>query len=137
MTDTGFTFANPGALQLAWAVLELVALVAVRARGRARALASFADPALLRSIAPRASGGRAAARALLAVAGAAALVPALMDPRWGEQVEEVKRRGADVFFVVDVSRSMTAQDATPSRLARARCWSACAPPSRCWESEPW
>jgi Ca-activated chloride channel family protein len=43
-----------------------------------------------------------------------------MDPRWGAQVEEVKRRGADVFFVVDVSRSMSAQDATPDRLTRAR-----------------
>ena len=59
-------------------------------------------------------------RAALAVAALAALVPALMDPRWGAQVEEVKRRGADVFFVVDVSRSMTAQDASPDRLSRAK-----------------
>jgi Ca-activated chloride channel family protein len=115
-----FTFANPGALAWAWAVLAFAALVAFRARGRARALGRLADLPQLRSIAPRAGGARPLLRAALAVAALAALVPALMDPRWGAQVEEVKRRGADVFFVVDVSRSMSAQDAAPDRLTRAK-----------------
>ncbi len=120
MNPTDFAFSNPSALNWAWAVAALAVLVAFSARGRARALASFADAARLRSIAPLAGGGRAFLRAALTVAGLAALVPALMDPRWGAQVEEVRRRGADVFFVVDVSRSMTAQDASPDRLTRAR-----------------
>jgi Ca-activated chloride channel family protein len=115
-----FAFANPGALAWAWAVLALAVLVALRARGRARALRRFADLPQLRAIAPRAGGARPVLRAVLALAALAALVPALMDPRWGAQVEEVKRRGADVFFVVDVSRSMSAQDAAPDRLSRAR-----------------
>jgi len=120
VNSTDFTFANPAALNWIWAVVALAVLVAVRARGRARALQAFADTPLLRSIAPRASAIRPFVRAALAVAALAALVPALMDPRWGAQVEEVKRRGADVFFVVDVSRSMTAQDASPDRLSRAK-----------------
>jgi Ca-activated chloride channel family protein len=120
VNTTDFMFANPAAVQWCWLVVALLVLVAVRARGRARALAAFADAPLLRSIAPRAGTVRPLVRALLAVAALAALVPALMDPRWGAQVEEVKRRGADVFFVIDVSRSMTAQDATPDRLARAK-----------------
>jgi Ca-activated chloride channel family protein len=115
-----FSFANPAALGWAWAVIALGVLVALRARGRSRALRRFADLPQLRAIAPRAGGGRPFVRAALAVAALAALVPALMDPRWGAQVEEVKRRGADVFFVVDVSRSMLAQDAAPDRLTRAR-----------------
>ena len=48
-----FTFANPGALAWAWAVLAFAALVAFRARGRARALGRLADLPQLRSIAPR------------------------------------------------------------------------------------
>ena len=120
MSPTEFGFANPAALNWAWAVAAIAVLVLVRARSRSRALATFADARLLAAIAPGATGGRPLVRALLAVAALAALVPALMDPRWGAQVEEVKRRGADVFFVVDVSRSMTAQDATPDRLVRAR-----------------
>jgi Ca-activated chloride channel family protein len=43
-----------------------------------------------------------------------------MDPRWGMQVEQVQRNGLDVIFVMDVSRSMLANDATPSRLERAK-----------------
>lgn len=120
MTPEGFAFANPGAARWAWAVLAIAILVIVRERGRRRALERFADSPLLASIAPRATGWRPVLRAALAVAALALLVPALMDPRWGAQVEEVRRRGADVFFVVDVSRSMTAQDASPNRLQRAR-----------------
>jgi Ca-activated chloride channel family protein len=120
MNPAEFAFANPAALNWAWAVVAAAALVALRARSRSRALGTFADARLLGAIAPSAGGARPLVRALLAVAALAALVPALMDPRWGAQVEEVRRRGADVFFVVDVSRSMTAQDATPDRLARAR-----------------
>ena len=99
MNPMDFTFANPAALNWVWAVLALLALVLIRTRGRARAMAAFADAPLLRTIAPRATSARPFVRALLTVAALAALVPALMDPRWGAQVEEVKRHGADVFFV--------------------------------------
>lgn len=115
-----FRFANPAALDWAWVALAALVVVALRARARNRALRAFADAPLLARIAPAAGGKRALLRALLSVAALACLVPAVMDPRWGAQVEEVRRRGADVFFVVDVSRSMTAQDAPPDRLSRAR-----------------
>jgi len=120
VTPDSFTFANPAASAWAWLALALGVLAAVRLRGRARALRAFADAPLLAAIAPGAGGGRAAARAALAVLGLLAMVPAMMDPRWGMQVEEVRRRGADVFFVIDVSRSMLAEDASPSRLGRAK-----------------
>jgi len=64
-------------------------------------------------------GGVAAARATLVQAGTVDDVT-LELLRIRGQVEEVKRRGADVFFVIDVSRSMLAEDAAPSRLARAK-----------------
>jgi Ca-activated chloride channel family protein len=115
-----FDFANPHALNWLWLVLALAALAVVALRGQARALGRFADHPLLARIAPRATIARPALRAALALAGMALLVLALMDPRWGSEVEEVRRRGAEVFLVVDVSRSMTAQDAAPSRLDRAR-----------------
>jgi Ca-activated chloride channel family protein len=115
-----FAFANPRAAMWAWAVLAIAVLAVVRTRGRMRALRTFAEDPLLRAIAPRAGLARPAARVAFSVLGLAALVPALMDPRWGAEVEEIRRRGADVFFLVDVSRSMTAEDASPNRLQRAR-----------------
>ena len=45
---------------------------------------------------------------------------ALMDVRWGKTTYEVPQKGLEVVFALDVSRSMLAQDASPSRLERAK-----------------
>jgi Ca-activated chloride channel family protein len=42
-----------------------------------------------------------------------------MDPRYGEEDVAVERRGLDVVFCLDTSRSMLARDAEPDRLQRA------------------
>jgi Ca-activated chloride channel family protein len=41
-------------------------------------------------------------------------------PQMGYEWREVKRKGIDIVFAVDTSRSMLAEDLTPSRLERAR-----------------
>ncbi len=41
-------------------------------------------------------------------------------PRWGEQIREVHKEGADLLIALDVSRSMLAQDVKPSRLQRVK-----------------
>ncbi|MEI6129224.1 MAG: VWA domain-containing protein [Planctomycetota bacterium] len=43
-----------------------------------------------------------------------------LDPRYGEEIVPVERRGLDVIFALDTSRSMLAADMEPSRLARAK-----------------
>jgi len=45
---------------------------------------------------------------------------ALARPQYGSEYREVKRRGIDLVFAVDTSRSMLAEDAVPNRLERAR-----------------
>jgi len=42
-----------------------------------------------------------------------------MDPRLGDEPMQVERRGLDLIFCLDTSRSMLAGDMEPSRLARA------------------
>ena len=56
---------------------------------------------------------------LLAVAGLAMAV-ALMQPQWGERYVSTPRVGAEIMIALDVSRSMLADDAPPSRLERAK-----------------
>jgi Ca-activated chloride channel family protein len=46
-------------------------------------------------------------------------VVALAGPRWGEERIVAETRGLSVVIAVDISRSMLAEDATPSRLRRA------------------
>jgi Ca-activated chloride channel family protein len=45
---------------------------------------------------------------------------AIARPQMGYEWHEVKRKGIDILFAVDTSRSMLAEDLTPSRLQRAR-----------------
>ncbi|MEO6068048.1 MAG: VWA domain-containing protein [Gemmatimonadales bacterium] len=55
---------------------------------------------------------------VLAFAGAA-LACALAGPRWGRTSVTTETRALDLVIAVDVSRSMLAEDQTPSRLGRA------------------
>jgi Ca-activated chloride channel family protein len=50
----------------------------------------------------------------------ALMVVALIDVRWGKDWREVPQKGIEVMFVLDVSRSMLADDAAPNRLERAK-----------------
>ncbi len=45
---------------------------------------------------------------------------ALAEPRFGTQYEDVIPRGADLYVLIDVSRSMLAEDVPPNRLKRAK-----------------
>jgi Ca-activated chloride channel homolog len=53
------------------------------------------------------------------MASLACLVVALAQPRWGSSIAPPSPPGHDVVLVIDVSRSMAADDAVPNRLAVA------------------
>lgn len=44
----------------------------------------------------------------------------LLRPQWGRRSVTVERKGIDIVFVIDVSRSMLAEDIKPNRLEKAR-----------------
>ena len=48
------------------------------------------------------------------------LILSLARPAWNLQQETVKRTGRDVVFVLDVSKSMLAEDLAPNRMERAK-----------------
>ncbi|MCA1657832.1 MAG: VWA domain-containing protein, partial [Verrucomicrobiaceae bacterium] len=45
---------------------------------------------------------------------------ALAQPRWGYTYEDVKRKGLDLIFAADTSRSMLSNDVPPNRLQRVK-----------------
>src|SRR6266545_4430526 len=61
--------------------------------------------------------GKLGAPALGLAAGLAAV--ALSGPRWGEERIVTETRGLNLVLSIDISRSMLAEDAKPSRLGRA------------------
>ena len=56
----------------------------------------------------------------LVIAGVACLAVALARPLAGFRWEEARRKGLDLMFAVDTSKSMLAQDVKPDRLTRAK-----------------
>ncbi|MBE9521323.1 MAG: VWA domain-containing protein [Proteobacteria bacterium] len=59
-------------------------------------------------------------KAALILIGFGLLVIGLARPAWNLQETTVKRTGRDVVFVLDVSKSMLAEDLAPNRLERAK-----------------
>jgi len=103
-----------------WGV-PVVAMLCVYAwRMRTRALRRFAAPQAVRHVI---RGRPHAVRAWQALGGCVALamvIIALARPAWNLAPQTIHRQGRDVVFVLDVSRSMLADDVSPSRLERAK-----------------
>lgn len=114
------SFGAPWFALLLAAAPVLAALFVRAARRRRRALEAFLHPALARELAPPADARRRAARAACLVAAVAALAVAVMQPQWGREEGDAARRGRDIYIVLDVSRSMLAEDAQPNRLEAAK-----------------
>jgi Ca-activated chloride channel family protein len=113
-------FAAPAWLHAGWAAPLIVLLEAHARWRRARVRAAFGEGgAVARLVTDRAQGPRAL-RALLAASALLFLAVACARPHWGVGEEELRRRGVDVFVLVDTSTSMLAEDVKPYRLARAK-----------------
>jgi len=111
---------NPVMLHGLWAVAALAIIGALALARSQRRLAHLAESTLLRQLAPGRSPGRAWLRLGCATAALTLIVVALADIRWGVVTVESRRRGLDVVFLLDLSKSMLAEDARPSRLQRAK-----------------
>ncbi len=110
----GFRFAEPVALYALVAPLLIVVATWYAERRRREAAALTALPSALRR---GASHGRRLLRGVLVAAAALLLVIGAARPQWGYEDAEVAQRGIDLVIVLDVSRSMLAEDIAPSRAA--------------------
>lgn len=111
--------------QPAWlALLPLVGLLGVLLRISARRhrsrLARLFEGDLLEQVLPRAIRFRRAVRDVASLLGLALAIVALAEPRFDKEIRSVEAKGTDLVLLVDLSRSMDAQDVDPSRLERAR-----------------
>jgi Ca-activated chloride channel family protein len=114
-------FAHPG-----WLVVGLAACLGALwtwrgydARQR-KALEAFISPHLGLELTRSISVSRRRLKRGLFIAAVALLFAALAEPQAGFRWEQVKRRGNDIIFAVDTSRSMLTPDVKPNRLVRAK-----------------
>lgn len=87
---------------------------------RRRGLRRFVSLEVLGKVTTGTADRRRLVQTGIGVAVMGSLVLALADPRWGRTFRDVPRPRTQLVFLLDVSRSMLAQDASPSRLERAK-----------------
>ncbi len=112
---------NDNALWLLFAVpLVLAPAYAWCFRRKARTLRILASTEMLAKISNTVSLRKQIFKAVLLIAAFTSLVIALTEPKWNPQPQQIRRKGRDVVILLDTSRSMLAEDITPSRLERSK-----------------
>jgi Ca-activated chloride channel family protein len=114
---------NFGAPGWFWGLLLVPLLVLLFARAERRAAArlrEFVSERLLPTLARTLDRRRRTLRFALTLLAMSLTITALAKPRWGYIYEDVKRKGLDLIFAVDTSRSMLSNDVAPSRLQRVK-----------------
>jgi Ca-activated chloride channel family protein len=115
------TFAHPVWLLVALVTVGALYWLSRRYETRQRAaLEQFVSVHLRADLMRSVSHARIVAKRVLFAASLVLLCVALAEPQAGFRWEQVKRRGHDIIFAVDTSRSMLTPDVKPNRLARAK-----------------
>ena len=115
-----FRFANPEYLIALWAIPVLIAFFWYMSINRKKLLEKFADKNLHKVIISTFSGYKNIFKFALVIIAHSLLVIAAANPQVGTKMTEVKQSGIDVFILLDVSFSMTAEDIKPNRLEKAK-----------------
>lgn len=80
----------------------------------------FADKTLMERLSPNRSFFKPFLKLLILSLCILFLIFGLVNPKIGTELETVKREGVDIVFVVDVSKSMLAEDIAPNRLEKSK-----------------
>ncbi len=115
------TFGTPFWFVIGAAVIVLLILLYQRmGRKRQLELQKFVSAHLLGKLCGNVSPDRRLIKKVLLLAAIACCFVALARPQYGFQWIDVKRKGIDILFAVDTSKSMLAEDISPNRLERAK-----------------
>ena len=114
------TFGMPAALLLLLLVPVAAWIAGTGFRERRASLRRFGDPTLLARSSSLPSERSALWRAALPVVALGFGALALARPQFGDRRADLVQTGRDVLVLLDLSRSMTVTDLSPSRLAVAK-----------------
>ena len=103
-----------------WILPVVAALLVYAHRKRVATARRFADPAMVRRLMPPLRSWRPWVKGAVVLLGLGCLIVGGARPRFGVYFEKISQRGIDLFVLLDVSRSMTAEDVAPNRLERAK-----------------
>jgi Ca-activated chloride channel homolog len=114
------TFGEPYWL-LGLIFLPVLILLCARTDGRTRErLRKLVAARLLPALSDSVSVKRRLLKRLFFMAALGCIIVALARPQWGILQKDFTRRGRDIIFAIDTSKSMMTPDVAPNRLARAK-----------------
>lgn len=109
-------FINPALLNLLFIAPVIFALFLFYISRRKKIKSRIGDTGLMEKMFASVNYRAQSLRILFIILGSILLALSAARPQWGTKLEEVKRKGLDVMFVLDLSKSMLAEDVAPSRL---------------------
>ena len=113
-------FERPIYFLLLWLVPLLALLLRYAYKKKRQTALMFFDSSMIDRLMPPLDVGRSFRKSLLLLFAFVLGIVALANPQFGTYYEEISRNGVDVFILLDVSRSMLAEDVAPNRLERAK-----------------
>jgi len=115
-----FRFANETFLYALIIIPILIVFFILVGRSKRKALGRFGNLNLIDKLMVAHSPGRLRFKKSLILIALIFFIIALAQPQIGTRLEEVKRKGVDIFIAIDVSFSMKAEDVKPNRLEKAK-----------------
>ncbi len=115
-----FRFAHPEYLHALYALPLLVVLFFLLLKKQRKNLKSFANSELHKALIPKYSRVKSWIKLIIVAVALGLMILAAANPQVGTRLEEVKQSGIDVFILLDVSFSMSAEDIKPNRLEKAK-----------------
>lgn len=113
-------FAHPEYLYGLYLIPVIIGIFYLLYSNRRKLQEKFADKSLHKIILSSYSSAKGIIKFGLIMLALISLIIAAANPQVGTKLKEVKQTGIDVFILLDVSRSMTAEDIKPNRLEKAK-----------------
>ncbi len=113
-------FAHSEYLYLLWLIPLLIFLFWYTYNKQNKILEKFAGTKLHDVLFPLRSALKSPLKYGITLFAMGLLIIAIANPQIGTKIEDVKQIGIDVYILLDVSKSMAAQDIKPSRLDKAK-----------------
>tara|TARA_B100001059_G_scaffold64123_1_gene60138 strand:- start:8207 stop:9244 length:1038 start_codon:yes stop_codon:yes gene_type:complete len=105
---------------LLFLVLGMVVLFFWTALWKRKTKRLYASAELLKRLSPDQSRFKAVLKLVVLAMAVVCFCIALVNPKVGTKLETVTRKGVDIVFAIDVSKSMLAEDVAPNRLEKAQ-----------------
>lgn len=105
-----------------WLIPLLGVLAAISIAQRHASIRRFIEAKLLPAMNRQVSRSKQIVKAVMLILSIGFVAVALARPQWDAEPQEMNRSGRDVGILIDVSRSMLAEDLKPNRLERAKLW---------------